>query len=305
MGQVYDPVLKRMITDVEADALNEQRRQHALPDGTSVDLSGGDAFVGPREHGFFGLRNPGDDRTKDVGLDVPPMASEDATNLFAMFPQLAGLAAQFVPGGKTASFAVPTSVELIRQLLSGEDLNPLDAAIEGIQGFAANRVGAGVAGIGNKGRDMVTRSLALRGVNKSDKAIKELTDLAINEGAEMTQEGARAIRTAGRQTLPNGVKLTSKPHMALADTLDAARLEAATSPNRITFWPQEALANALRQGPRELRMGRALANPVAGVSTASHLAPSVEAAMRLKLIQMAGNEPPLHSSRGPVRRRLK
>lgn len=304
MGQVYDPVLKRMITDVEADALNTQRRQHALPDGTSVEVGGDEDFVGPKQQGFFGLRAPGDNRSGDVGFDVPSLSKEDATNLAAMFPQLAGLAAQFVPGGKLASFAVPTAVSLIQQLLSGDELNPLDASLEGIQGFAANRVGAGVGAIGSSGLSKITRALGF-GSGASDAEVKALTDLAVKEGAEMTPEGANAIRAAGKSTLPNGVKVSSKPHAALADQLDTARQAAERSPNRITFWPQEAAANYLRTPARQLAIGRRMVNPVGDLSMESHIAPTIEALMRAKLIQQAGKEPDMQSSRGPKRRRLK
>lgn len=290
-------------SDVEADALTQQRSEHA---GLSAEGGDPNDFVGPQQTGFLGFRNPGDDRSEDVGVNVPPLPRDAAEALMRTFPQMAGLIAQFIPGGKAASFLVPAGISLAQQKWNGEALDPTEAVLEGAMSFGANRVGAGVGAVGKAGRGKVTRALGLKGAEKTDAAIQELTDLAIKEGAEMTEEGADAIRAAGTRRLPSGVKVTSRAHKTLADTLDRTRLDYETAPNRITLWPQEAAANWLRAPARQLAMGRRMANPAFGVSTASHIAPSVESLIRLALMGAAAQEePPMQTSRGPVRRRLK
>lgn len=306
MGQVYDPILKRVISDVEADALNQQRRQHALPDGTTV------AFEGPIEQlQTLSIEHPGGDDSKNFGLTPPPqMAETDAEGMFDQFPQIIGLLAQLVPQlrGAKAAFAVPSALEAARQWWEGEEIDPLNIAVEGAKGLTARGVGRGFEKVGEKGVDLVTRSLSLGG--KSDAAIKTLPKIAIKEGAEMTEDGANAIRATGTRRLANGVTIRDKNYHELADSMDKARRQFQTAPNRITFWPQEAMANAIRQAPRELRIGRRMAAPF-GIDTAGTIAPGAQALAHLKLIQLAnamndsGEEPSLEGSRGPVRRPLR
>lgn len=303
MGQVYDPILKRVISDVEADALNQQRRAHSAP--PPVQLEGPIDQPGM----VLGIEHPGGDDSKNFGLTMPPMAQEDAESMFQDFPQIIGLLAQLVPQlrGAKAAVAIPSAIEAARQWWEGEEIDPVDIGVEGMKGLTARAVGRGVEKVGEKGVDLVTRSLSLGG--KSDAAIEALPQLAIKEGAKMTKEGANAIRAAGTRRLANGVTVKNKAHLELADALDEARRKFQTAPNRITFWPQEAMANAIRQAPRELAIGRRMAAPF-GVSTSGVIAPAAQTLMHLKLIQLAnamgdGEEPPLEGSRGPVRRTLR
>lgn len=264
------------------------------------------------EHGFLGVQGP--DADQQFGISLPPLAQEDAAAILNTFPQLAGLIAQFFGPGKAAtgligasrSFAVPAFVDMLQSVLSGEEIDPVGAALHGVGGATAFGAGRFVNKIGKTGEEKVLRSLGLQGAEKTDDAIETLPKIAIREGAPMTKEGAETIRRQGTKTLANKVVVKDKRYSKLAELMDRARLNDATAPNRMTLWPQEAIANYFRRAPREFRMGQYMANPIGGLGTREHIGPALEAMIRLKLAEMSvPNEPSLHSSRGPVRRPLR
>lgn len=234
------------------------------------------------------------------GVSLPPMPEGDATNALKAIPQIGGLIAQFTPMGKmgmTASAALPALIELIRQKVSGEEIDPIDIGVQGAFGGAAKLAGNAVHSVGRMGEDKILKALNLGG-DASDVAIETLPKRAIKEGARLTKESEAAIRAKGQATASGGLE-------ELADAMGSARRADAVSPSRTTFWPQEAAANWLRKPARQMAMGQNMVKPLGLADTRETIAPGIEASLRALLAAISGqggDEMPMDTSRGPRRR---
>lgn len=244
-----------------------------------------------------------------VGLNLPsapddPSESRMGEQLAAAFPQLAGIVASFTPQGRgiKAAAGVPAVLDaVIQAVMNGVgNVDPVQSAAQGAMGVAGKWTGDTVRGVGNAGENMVRRSLNLSGDLKNEVAEEVLPKLALRENARMTKEGVQRIRDKAEATGAGGLE-------DLAEAMGKARLDAATAPSRITLWPNELVANFVRQAPREMAIGRTLAKPL-GVGTREVIAPTAETGMRAILALLAsqmgagGEEPAMETSRGPRRR---
>lgn len=247
LAVIYDPVSKRWMTAAEI------RSGAPAPPG-SLGISGG----------------PG----QSVGVSLPPMAGEDASQMFDALPQIAGLIGQLVPQlrGAKASFMIPAVTDAIMQKLGGQDVD-LEAAFgEGALGLGAHGVGRGIGAVGDLGTTLVKKSLNLAGGPFANRVGEEmLPRLAIREGAEMTREGVDRIAAKANATGHGGLG-------DLAEALERARLGDSLSP----VGGGGGIVSAIRDlfsPPRQLAAGQALAEPF-GASTSTQIAPAAEAAVR-------------------------
>ena len=282
-NQIYDPVSQRVVSAQEASALMRERSQ---------------------EPGQLMVKNPMN-TDQSVGFELPPVEGDDAADMLRAFPQLAGLIAQFTPAGragfKTAA-GVPAVVEALRQVFSGEEIDPASIGVQGLLGMGGHGTGTVISGTGKwlagKGENVVRKSLNLSGDLKNEVAAEVLPRAAIREGARMTPSGIQAIQRKAQTTGSGALE-------DLGEAMSQARLNEITSPSRITLWPNELAANFVRQAPRELAIGRTMANTGNAVAAT---APAGEAALRalMALASAMGSEgdaePPLETSRGPRRR---
>lgn len=237
--------------------------------------------------GTLSVENPMN-RQQSVGVSLPPLDPTSAEHIINAIPQAAGMAAQLTPAGRTMTGAVgiPALIEAAIEMVRDGTINPLDVAGQGVLGGVGKGAGNAVEGLGKMGFEKVLKALDLPGVGlDSMTGIKVLPEAAIREGAKMTEAGVNAAKARAAQT---GSGLLDE----LAQALESAYLKAKTAPSRMTFWPQEALANFFRTGPRQLKMGQQLAK-------ARGMGPSAEAITRaLETYQQGTTE----NVRGPRRR---
>ena len=273
----------------------------SVPRNTSPDQFEAVALAEARkvsqpQRGTLAVTNPMN-RDQSVGFNLPPVEGEDASDMLKAFPQLAGLIAQFTPAsrmGFTGAAGVPAAVEMLRQVFSGEDIDPMDIGMQGLMGVTGHGVGRALSGIEKAGGDKIVKSLGLP-ADTPDAAIDMHRNLARREGARITREGEDAIRAKAQRTGLGGLD-------ELADSMSAARRADEVAPSRTTFWPNEAAANFLRRPHRQMAVGQAM-------SKAGPLAKPSEAVLRalMALASAMGAdegeaEPPLETSRGPRRR---
>lgn len=237
--------------------------------------------------GTLSVENPMN-RQQSVGVSLPPVDPTDAEHIINAIPQAAGMAAQFTPVGKgmTGAMAVPALIEAAIEMVRDGKLNPLDIAGQATLGAVGKGAGNAVEGVGKMGVEKVLKALDLPGVGLDNmNSIKILPKIAIQEGAKMTEAGVNAAKSRAAAT---GSGVLDE----LAQALESAYLKAKTAPARMTFWPQEALANFFRTGPRQLKMGQMM-------SQAQGAGPSAEAITRaLETYQQGTTE----NVRGPRRR---
>ena len=232
------------------------------------------------KRGTLGVSNPMNP-DQSVGVSLPPMPGDAASDALDAIPQMAGLAAQFTPIGRglKGATAIPAIAEAVMQMIRGEGFDPVAIGAQGSGGAISRGVGAGVEKIGQGGKSMILRSLGLQGPLKNEVAEEMLPNLVLRENAKMTKPGVQAIRDKAKATGAGGLE-------ELGEAMGAARLNAATDSSRITGWPHEMVANFIRRPPRVMAIGKALTEPF-GVNTSETLAPAVEAIMRLLMGSVA------------------
>ena len=222
-----------------------------------------------------------------MGVSLPPMDQGSATNALRAIPQAAGMVAQFTPLGKAgyaANAAVPSIIEVIRQVLSGEPIDPVSVGAQGAMGAGSRLAGRAVEGVGNMGIDKILKALGL-GSDATDASITMLPKLAVQEGARLTKASEGAIRNKAVNTASGGLE-------ELADQMGTARRAAEVAPSRITFWPQEAAANYLRDPRRQMAMGQNMVSPFGLADTKTQIAPTVEAMLRAALAERSTKQGP-------------
>ena len=279
-GGIYDPASGRVLTIAEAQA----------------------AMRG----GSLGLTNPVSGETQ--GINLPPVPGDDATAMLKSIPQIAGLLASFHPATRSswgAAAGIPGVIDMIMQAAEKGigNVDPMQSIVQGGMGMAGKAAGGWAEGAGrniaSQGGQKIIKSLRLPS-DTSDQSIDMLRNLAVKEGAQLTKGSEAAIRTGATQTLPNGVRVTSKPHIALADAMGSARRADALAPPRMTLWPQEAIANWSRRAPRQMRAGQAM---VRGGRNLEGNAKGLEAMVRSIMAYLAGQDSGADSeATGPRRR---
>lgn len=282
-GQVYDPMTKQLVTIEQAQELIRQRGGGMTPGNKSL-----------------AVENPLN-KDQRVGVSLPPMAADDANDIFNAAGQGAGIVAQFTPAGKTmkGAMAVPALVDMVMQLLTTGSVDPMRVGVNAGLGAVGKGVGNAVEGIGNVGKSKILKSLHLPANEVTDSTIEMMPKLAMQEGARLTKGSEAAIRAKGERTGLEGLK-------ELADAMGASRRADAVGPSRDTGWLNEAIMNIVRRPKRQMAIGQAMANPF-GVSTNNVIAPGAEASTRALMTLLAsqmdaGEEPPMETSRGPRRR---
>lgn len=282
MGQVYDPITKKVVTVEQAKELMRQR-------------SGGEQ-VGAS----LGVENPLND-DQSMGFALPPVASNDAQEVLNAFPQIGGMIAQFTPAGRTmkGAMAVPALVDMVMQLLSKGDVDLGNTAVNAGMGAVGKGVGNTLAGIGNVGKSKILKSLGIPANEATDATVEMMPKLAMEEGARLTKSSEAAIRAKGNNTGAMGL-------VELADAMGKSRRADAVGPARDSAWINEVMVNLVRNPRRQMAVGQAMANPF-GVNMTDKIAPtgeiSTRALMALLASQMgADEEPPMETSRGPRRR---
>ena len=292
MGQVYDPLTKKVLTIEQAQALMKERGGAMIGTGTGVDEA------------KIGLQNPLSE-DQFVGLDLGSKAAAGSVgaDMLRAAPQVAGMIGQFTPAGKTykGAMAVPALVDMVMQMIEQGTLNPLDvdpvrAGAQGLAGGFGKSVGGAIGKALPAGKSLIRRSLDVPEEMQNRAAEEMLPNLVIKEGAKLTREGVDAIANKATQTGAGGLQ-------DLAEVMERARLRGEFAPPRMTLWPQEAAANIARKPARTMAMGKTLA----GVG---RMAPGAELSTRALMALLAsqadaGAEPPMETSRGPVRRSQK
>lgn len=266
-GQIYDPVLKRGVTIEEAQRLVAERSA-------------------PQSNGAMTVANPMN-QNQAVGFNLPPMPEPAATDALKMFPQLAGLIAQFTPVGRTGytgAMAVPAGIELIRQLASGEKADATKAATQGAMGAVAKFGGNTVQRVGKGGMDMIRRSLNLGDTPFAYNEVAEqvLPNLALKEGASMTKAG---VETARKRAAATG----SGSLQDLSEVLEKGRYDAANSPT-LSGGGLMTLITRMLDNPRQLKIGQQMTEPFGLASTEKTIAPGVEGAIRALMALLSGQQ---------------
>ena len=223
----------------------------------------------------------------DEGPQQSPMSGQDLVmSMIKVVPQLAGLLLS--RGGAGMAFGVPALTDVGTQALTKgvDEIDPMQSIGQGTLGLGAHGVGRSAPWLVKQGGEKVVKALGLQGA--SDPTIKSMQNLAIKEGARLTEASEDAIRAKAVNTASGGLE-------ELADTMGAARRADATAPSRITFWPQEAAANYVRRAPRQMSIGQNMVN--AGTELAKL---PMEAVARI-LAMISQVEQPKSAS-GPKRR---
>ena len=289
-GQVYDPLTKRTLTIEEAQQIMRERGGSMTGTGEGLDAA------------KVGFQNPlVDDQFVGVDLGSKAMAGKVGSEAARALPQIAGMAAQFTPVGKTykGAMVVPALVDMVMQLIQTGTVDPTQVGVNAGMGAFAKGVGNTVAGVGKIGDAKILKSLSIPANEATDAGIEMFPKLAKREGARLTKESEAAIRAKGQATGAGGLE-------ELADYMGKSRRADAVGPSRDSAWLNEALMNIVRNPRRQMRVGQALANPF-GVDTGKVVAPTAEASTRALMALLAsqggaGEEPPMETSRGPRRR---
>lgn len=292
MGQVYDPLTKKVLTIEQAQALMKERGGAMIGTGTGVDAA------------KVGFQGPLDDQFAGLDLGSKAAAGKVGSEMLLAAPQIAGMVAQFFPMGKAVgktyrgAMAVPALVDAVMQMIEQGTLNPLDvnpvqAAVQGMAGGFGKSVGGAIGKALPAGKSLIRRSLDVPEEMQNRAAEEMLPNLVIKEGAKLTREGVDAVANKAAQTGAGGLQ-------DLAEVMERARLKGEFAPPRMTLWPQEAVANIARKPARTMGIGKTLAR-VGKTAPGAEL--STRALMALLASQAdAGAEPPMETSRGPRRR---
>jgi hypothetical protein len=211
---------------------------------------------------------------KFAGVTLPVGDGQAERDFLESIPQLAGLAAQFTPMGKAGYLAaggVPAFIEMARQLLSGEEIDPVQGAMQGAGGMMAHGVGNVIKGFGDTGEGLVRRSLNIREPFKTRAAEEVLPRAAIREKAKMTIPGVDKVRDRAAATGLGSLD-------DLAEVMERTRLDSSLGPVGGGGGIMAALRDLI-SNPRQMAVGSAMASPF-GVDTAKTIAPTAEAGLR-------------------------
>ena len=289
-GQVYDPLTKKTLTIDEAQQIMRERGGSMTGTGEGLDAA------------KIGIQNPlVEDQFVGLDLGSKAAAGQVGADIARALPQVAGMAAQFTPVGKTykGAMAVPALVDMVMQLIQTGTVDPTQVGVNAGMGAFGKGVGGFMEGVGKVGDAKILKSLSIPANEATDAGIEMLPKLAKREGARLTKESEAAIRAKGQATGAGGLE-------ELADYMGKSRRADAVGPSRDSAWLNEAIMNIVRNPRRQMRVGQAMANPF-GVDTGKVLAPSAEAGTRALMAFLAsqgdaGGEMPMETSRGPRRR---
>lgn len=179
---MQDPIAKRPMTVEEAIALGRSQPQEQTP---------------PR---FGGLME------NEQGLEQATRAAGPSLveGIETAIPQVAGFANMHPALRSTGmTFAVPTVVESLRQVLSGEEFDPSRAAFHGGMGVVGKGVGELAGKVTQFGRRQIGNVLA---PDDFPVASEKMIDLATKHRPKLSREGVEALQQKYEQALRRSVE---------------------------------------------------------------------------------------------------